>query len=105
MCYVGEQGVPGYCRGDRGAEGARPMTRYYNLEDAIRDAERRYCVKKENILIGCRITPPQVTKESGYIVYIYYSGGGVEFYTLEECGWVNQSMNFGGQPRYSGRIY
>ena len=44
--------------------------------------------KREEILLGGKPEPPEVT---GYKVYIYYNGGAAEFWLWRENQWVNWS--------------
>lgn len=71
-------------RGPRGAAGVP----YGCLENVIEMASGIYGSRKENILIGYKRTPPPV---AGYELYIYYNGGGAEFFRWDGKEWINLS--------------
>lgn len=61
---------------------------YGRLESVFEFAERTFGVKKENVLLGYKKEPPEV---KGYQVYIYYNGGGAEFFVFRNDHWINWS--------------
>lgn len=71
----------------KGAPGAMGVD-YAQLEKTISFAMRQFMAKREEILLGGKPEPPEVT---GYKVYIYYNGGAAEFWLWRENQWVNWS--------------
>ena len=61
---------------------------YAQLEKTISFAMHQFMAKREEILLGGKPEPPEVT---GYKVYIYYNGGAAEFWLWRENQWVNWS--------------
>lgn len=70
----------------KGPRGASGITSDWNLTHAIKDAMYRFGVKKEELLIGYRETPPDV---SWCMVYIYYTGASIEYFIKKNSQWVN----------------
>jgi len=71
----------------KGAPGAMGVD-YAQLEKTISFAMHQFMAKREEILLGGKPEPPEVT---GYKVYIYYNGGAAEFWLWREKQWVNWS--------------
>ena len=71
----------------KGAPGAMGVD-YAQLEKTISFAMHQFMAKREEILLGGKPEPPEVT---GYKVYIYYNGGAAEFWLWRENQWVNWS--------------
>lgn len=74
MCWQGMPGAMGITEGQVG--------------QALNFATNHFGVKRENILLGGRQTPPDV---EWCKVYIYYNGGGAEFWIRKNESWVNWS--------------
>lgn len=75
-------------RGPKGMSGAMGVE-YGQLEKTISFAMGHFMAKREDILLGGRPEPPEVT---GYKIYIYYNGSGAEFWVRQENEkWQNWS--------------
>lgn len=78
--YIGHVGPPGPI----GVAGSGP-----GIMAAIDFASLNFGVDKKRILVGCAEKPP--SKDMPCSVYIYFNGGGAEFWIREGREWVNWS--------------
>lgn len=83
----------------KGAPGAMGVD-YAQLEKTISFAMHQFMAKREEILLGGKPEPPEVT---GYKVYIYYNGGAAEFWLWREKQWVKLREGINMQFDFSRR--
>ena len=79
----------------KGAPGAMGVD-YAQLEKTISFAMHQFMAKREEILLGGKPEPPEVT---GYKVYIYYNGGAAEFWLWRDR-WETCFHYYRRQARY-----